>query len=41
MINKEQDYHEYERKQQEQLLEDVAPINKAEVQRWSRLLTEK
>ncbi len=35
-MNPEQKYHEYERKQQEELLEDVAPINKQEVERWLR-----
>lgn len=40
-MNSEEKYHYIERKQQEQILEDVAPINKAEVQRWSRFLQDK
>ena len=36
MKYKEQKYHEYERKQQEQILEDWCLINKLEVERWLR-----
>lgn len=39
-MNSEEKYHEYERQQQKELLEDISPINKIEVQRWLRLAVE-